>query len=148
VTIPYHKQKICNYISQTDDLLSESQQEWLDTLLKTKKSTGFFLRKHWKWPFTPYKARWQRVFNQQEAMQSLKQSATKPPLLENPGKSHLLSSLNYFFSIYNVEPTPKVYDFILKTSFKPFNSITFLQFLTILKKLKILNHLNLFLLIL
>ncbi|KAJ6871523.1 hypothetical protein NC652_037014 [Populus alba x Populus x berolinensis] len=52
-------------------------------------------------------------------MQSLKQSATIPPLLENPCKSHLPSSLNYSFSIYNVEPTPKVYDFIIKTSFKP-----------------------------
>ncbi|CAK7343662.1 unnamed protein product [Dovyalis caffra] len=84
----------------------------------SKKSISFFLRKYRKWPYSPYKARWHRIFSQQQAMQSLKQSATKPPQQEEPIKPHVLSSLIHSFSIYNVEPTPKAYDFIIKTLVK------------------------------
>ena len=84
----------------------------------SKKSASFFLRKHRKWPYSPYKARWHRIFNQQQAMQSLKQSALKPPQQESPNKPHLLSSLIHSFSIYDVEPAPKAFDFIFKTLVK------------------------------
>lgn len=84
----------------------------------SKKSASFFLRKHRKWPYSPYKARWHRIFNQQQAMQSLKQSALKPPQQESPNKPHLLSSLIHSFSIYDVEPTPKAFDFIFKNLVK------------------------------
>ncbi|KAM7526563.1 hypothetical protein LguiA_016465 [Lonicera macranthoides] len=67
-----------------------------------------YLRKRRKWPLSPYKAKWHETFNQQQANETLKQSASKD-------STHLLSSLIDSFSIYNCDPTPNAYRFIIKT---------------------------------
>ncbi|XP_044484386.1 pentatricopeptide repeat-containing protein At2g38420, mitochondrial [Mangifera indica] len=75
-----------------------------------------YLRKYRKWPLSPYKAKWHQTFNQQQAMQNLKQSLTMPPpLQQKPNEPHILSSLIHSFNIYNCEPTPEAYHFIIKT---------------------------------
>ncbi|KAM1801714.1 hypothetical protein FF1_033046 [Malus domestica] len=72
-----------------------------------KPSSKFFLRKHRKWPVSPYNTRWQQIFNQNQAFQSLKKSLPPP--------CHLLPTLIYSFKTYNVDPTPEAYHFVLKT---------------------------------
>ncbi|GFS38542.1 hypothetical protein Acr_00g0058180 [Actinidia rufa] len=68
---------------------------------------NYHLRKRRKWPLSPYKAKWHFTFKHQQALQSLKQS--------QPTSPHLLSSLIDSFSLYNSDPTPNSYHFILKT---------------------------------
>ncbi|KAJ8753769.1 hypothetical protein K2173_000023 [Erythroxylum novogranatense] len=90
------------------------------------KGVGFFLRKHRRWPHSPYKARWHLMLCEQQAMQTLKQEAKIPPSpspstsVQHQGQSfnnkpHLLSSLIHSFSIYNCEPTPQAYLLVIKT---------------------------------
>lgn len=67
-----------------------------------------YLRKRRKWPLSPYKAKWHETFNQQQAIETLKQSAST-------NSTHLLSSLIDSFSIYNCDPTPNAYHFLIKT---------------------------------
>ncbi|KAB1224524.1 hypothetical protein CJ030_MR2G016413 [Morella rubra] len=80
-----------------------------------------FLRKHRKWPLSPYKTKWHRNLNQQQAMQALKQAAertTSAPPQENPSKHqqhHLLSTLIHSFNTYNCHPTPSAYHLVIKT---------------------------------
>ncbi|CAK9146896.1 unnamed protein product [Ilex paraguariensis] len=73
-----------------------------------KSSPNYYLRKRRKWPLSPYKAQWEDTFDQQKAMQMLKQSAKTT-------STHLLSALIKSFNTYSCDPTPKAYHFILKT---------------------------------
>ncbi|XP_050383524.1 pentatricopeptide repeat-containing protein At2g38420, mitochondrial [Argentina anserina] len=70
----------------------------------------FFIRKHRKWPVSPYNTKWHKLFNQHQALQTLKQT---PPLLNPP--QTLLSSLLHSFNTFNCDPTPQAYNFVLKT---------------------------------
>ncbi|KDP22803.1 hypothetical protein JCGZ_00390 [Jatropha curcas] len=80
------------------------------------KAGRLFLRKHRRWPHSPYKAKWHHIFNQQQAMQNLKQEATSlQNLQQNSKSSNLLSSLIHSFSVYNSEPTPQAFHFLIKT---------------------------------
>ncbi|CAN1134352.1 Pentatricopeptide repeat-containing protein At2g38420, mitochondrial [Linum perenne] len=74
------------------------------------KTSSIFLRKHRKWPHSPYKTQWHLSFNQVLAMQSLKQAAKSPQTL--------LSSLIQSFTIYDCNPTPQAYHFVLTTMAK------------------------------
>ncbi|KAJ9185446.1 hypothetical protein P3X46_005084 [Hevea brasiliensis] len=79
-----------------------------------------FLRKHRKWPHLPFNIKWQLTSKQREAFQNLKEAARAPSSSlqhrqETPNKPYLLSSLIHSFSIYDCEPTPRAYHFILKT---------------------------------
>ncbi|XP_068341788.1 pentatricopeptide repeat-containing protein At2g38420, mitochondrial [Pyrus communis] len=100
-------------LKQTDDrkqleLEIESRMVRASAL---KPSSKFFLRKHRKWPVSPYNTRWHQIFNQNQAFQSLKKSSPPP---EN--QPHLLlPTLVYSFNTYNVDPTPEAYHFVLKT---------------------------------
>ncbi|KAL5550685.1 hypothetical protein UlMin_000861 [Ulmus minor] len=67
-----------------------------------------FLRKHRKWPISPYKTKWHQTFNQTQALQTLKQEN-----YENP--NHLLSNLILSFKAYNCDPIPEAYHFLIKT---------------------------------
>ncbi|KAJ0028843.1 hypothetical protein Pint_34992 [Pistacia integerrima] len=83
------------------------------------KRANPYLRKHRKWPLSPYKAKWHQTFNQQQAMQNLKQSLTMPPAIQQQqqksNQPYILSSLIHSFDVYNCEPTPEAYHFIIKT---------------------------------
>ncbi|XP_024187024.1 pentatricopeptide repeat-containing protein At2g38420, mitochondrial [Rosa chinensis] len=68
----------------------------------------FFLRKHRKWPVSPYNTKWHTLFNQHQALQTLKHSPLNPP-------QNLLSTLIHSFKTFNSDPTPEAYDFVLKT---------------------------------
>lgn len=70
----------------------------------------FFMRKHRKWPVSPYNITWHRLFNQHQALQTLKQSA--PPLNQ---PQNLLSTLIHSFNTFNCDPTPEAYNFVIKT---------------------------------
>jgi pentatricopeptide repeat protein len=92
--------------------------------LKGPKAPNNFLRKHRKWPLSPYKTKWHQTFNQQQAMQTLKQAAAAATTTvlaaaqENPIKHqqpHLLSTLVHSFNTYNCDPTPSAYHYVLKT---------------------------------
>ncbi|GKV22089.1 hypothetical protein SLEP1_g31988 [Rubroshorea leprosula] len=78
-----------------------------------KRTPNLFLRKHRKWPLSPYKSKWQKTFDENQAMQSLKQ-ATKQQL-QNPDPPLLLSSLTNSFAAYDLEPTPQAYHFVITT---------------------------------
>ncbi|CAL5422853.1 unnamed protein product [Camellia sinensis] len=71
-------------------------------------SHKYHLRKTRKWPLSPYKAKWQETFNDQQAIQTLKQSSST-------NSTHLLSSLIDSFSVYRSNPTPNAYHFVIKT---------------------------------
>ncbi|KAJ4704310.1 Pentatricopeptide repeat-containing protein [Melia azedarach] len=83
------------------------------------KRANLYLRKHRRWPLSPYKAKWHQTWNQQQAMQNFKQSLTTPQTQQqeqmNPNQPRILSSLLHSFSIYNCEPTPEAYRFVIKT---------------------------------
>ncbi|GMH23137.1 hypothetical protein Nepgr_024980 [Nepenthes gracilis] len=81
-----------------------------------------FLRKKRKWPHSPYKTKWHHLFDQQQAMQNLKQLASSPPpsqiqgKTQNPNKTpYLLSCLVTSFKAYDCEPTTGAYRFLVKT---------------------------------
>ncbi|KAL4606404.1 hypothetical protein ACB092_09G100000 [Castanea dentata] len=94
-------------------------------LSSLKSSTNNFLRKHRKWPHSPYKTKWHQIFNQNQAMQTLKQTTTtttiktEPPLQQEEQNSnkqpHLLSTLIHTFNTYNCDPTPTAYNYLIKT---------------------------------
>ncbi|XP_004305097.1 PREDICTED: pentatricopeptide repeat-containing protein At2g38420, mitochondrial-like [Fragaria vesca subsp. vesca] len=71
----------------------------------------FFVRKHRKWPVSPYNTKWHKLFNQHQALQTLKHSPLNPP-------QTLLSTLIHSFNTFNCDPTPEAYNFVLKTLFK------------------------------
>ncbi|WCJ27956.1 Pentatricopeptide repeat (PPR) superfamily protein [Euphorbia peplus] len=77
----------------------------------SRNPTNFFLRKHRKNPHSPLKTKWHQTFNQQLAMDAFQKSAIS--LQNNP--NHLLSSLINSFKIYNSQPTPQAYNFLIKT---------------------------------
>lgn len=82
-----------------------------------------FLRKHSKWPLSPFKAKWQQTFNQQLAMENLKKSLIPPSppssqKQQDLNKSHVLCSLMRSFTMYNCHPTPNAYRFVIKTLIK------------------------------
>lgn len=79
--------------------------------------TNKFLRKHRKWPISPYKTKWQITFNQNQALQTLKQSAAQTPhQQQNHDKpDYLLSALIHSFASYECDPTPEAYHFVIKT---------------------------------
>ncbi|KAK9289476.1 hypothetical protein L1049_007631 [Liquidambar formosana] len=79
-----------------------------------KSSSSNFLRKRRKWLLSPYKTKWHETFDQQQAMQTLQQAASASPQ-QNPDETHLLSSLIHSFTIYNSNPTPNAYHFVIKT---------------------------------
>ncbi|KDO63309.1 hypothetical protein CISIN_1g039177mg [Citrus sinensis] len=82
------------------------------------KRANLHLRKHRKWPLSPYKAKWHQTLDQQQAKQNVKQSLTTPPTKQQqqiPKQPHILSSLLHSFSIYNCEPPPEAYHFVIKT---------------------------------
>ncbi|XP_057972297.1 pentatricopeptide repeat-containing protein At2g38420, mitochondrial [Malania oleifera] len=92
--------------------------------LSSSSKTGHsYLRKRRKWPLSPYKAKWHQIFSQQQAMYALKKAARSPQQNEedgdddygNSGKPNLLSTLADSFSIYNCDPTPSAYHFVIKT---------------------------------
>lgn len=66
-----------------------------------------YLRKRRKWPLSPYKTQWHLTFAHQQAMQNLKQSVKS-------SKTHLLNSLIDSFAMYECEPFPKAYHFVIK----------------------------------
>ncbi|KAG5552853.1 hypothetical protein RHGRI_010831 [Rhododendron griersonianum] len=68
---------------------------------------NYHLRKTRNWPLSPYKAKWQETFNHQQAIETLKQSTKTSP--------NLLTTLIDSFSVYNCDPTPNAYHFIIKT---------------------------------
>ncbi|KAK2981794.1 hypothetical protein RJ640_010311 [Escallonia rubra] len=73
------------------------------------KLHNYFLRKRRKWPIKPFKSTWQEdTFGRQQALQTLKQSAQTTP------STHLLSSLIQSFTLYNCDPTPTAYLFLIK----------------------------------
>ncbi|KAF4378993.1 hypothetical protein F8388_022080 [Cannabis sativa] len=76
--------------------------------------TNKFLRKHRKWPISPYKTKWHQTFNQSQALQTLKRSLL---LIHNNNNNHnnLLSLLIHSFNSYNCHPTPEAYHFLIKT---------------------------------
>ena len=74
-----------------------------------KNPNNNFLRKHRKFPHSPYKTKWHKTFNQNQAMQTLKQT----PQQEN--SNNLLSTLTHSFNTYNCQPTPTAYNFLIKT---------------------------------
>ncbi|KAL5740273.1 hypothetical protein ACOSP7_029148 [Xanthoceras sorbifolium] len=79
------------------------------------KRTNLYLRQHRKWPLSPYKAKWHQTFNQQQAMQNLKKSLSQEEQDPNNQAPHLLYSLLHSFTIYNCDPTPQAYLFVIKT---------------------------------
>ncbi|CAL1378527.1 unnamed protein product [Linum trigynum] len=83
------------------------------------KAPCVYLRKHRKWPHSPYKTQWHQTFNQVLAMKSLKEAAagatSQRRREEDPSKTGLLSPLVNSFSIYNCHPTPQAYHFVFKT---------------------------------
>ncbi|KAK1562743.1 hypothetical protein Q3G72_016394 [Acer saccharum] len=92
------------------------------------KRANLFLRQNRRWPHSPYKTRWHQTFNQQQAIEILKKSLLLPPPTQpqqNSNQPHLLSSLLHSFSIYNCDPTPQAYLFVIKTLAKTskFNQI-------------------------
>ncbi|XP_058110534.1 pentatricopeptide repeat-containing protein At2g38420, mitochondrial-like [Magnolia sinica] len=72
--------------------------------------TSSSLRRRRKWPFSPYKGKWQQTFNEQQAMEELKKAAVKEE--QNP-KTNLLSLLIASFSSYGCDPNPSAYSFII-----------------------------------
>ncbi|XP_057536218.1 pentatricopeptide repeat-containing protein At2g38420, mitochondrial [Amaranthus tricolor] len=87
---------------------------------------NFFLRKRRKWPYLfPYKTKWNVIFNQQQALETLKKSclssSTPLPILQqttqNPPKTpcHLLNCLINIFTSYQCDPTPNAYNLVFKT---------------------------------
>ncbi|GMN40493.1 hypothetical protein TIFTF001_009721 [Ficus carica] len=72
--------------------------------------TNKFLRKHRKFPISPYKTKWHQTFNQTQALQALKRQQN-----DNPKPSYLLSLLINSFGSYDCDPTPEAYHFLLKT---------------------------------
>lgn len=88
--------------------------------MSSLKTGRLFLRKHRKWPHLTFHVKWQQTFKQQEALRNLKEAATAPtsslqPRQQTTSKPYLLSSLIHSFSIYDCEPTPQAYHFIIKT---------------------------------
>ncbi|KAJ0681285.1 putative tetratricopeptide-like helical domain superfamily [Helianthus annuus] len=73
------------------------------------KYHNYYLRKRRKWPHPIYKARWHEKLSQQNAMQALRTQAS------SSSSVNLLSSLTESFALYNCNPTPNSYHFILKT---------------------------------
>ncbi|XP_022157334.1 pentatricopeptide repeat-containing protein At2g38420, mitochondrial isoform X2 [Momordica charantia] len=78
------------------------------------KRSNNFLRKHRKWPFSPYKTKWHQTFDQDEALRILKQAANSPEQ-SNSDQPYLLSALVSSFKAYCCHPTPNAYHFVLKT---------------------------------
>ncbi|KAI9116072.1 hypothetical protein K1719_013002 [Acacia pycnantha] len=78
------------------------------------KSSNKYLRKFRKWPHSPYKTFWHHNFGQHQAMRILIQAAipSSNEKLDNPS---LLSSLVHSFKIYDCDPTPNAYYFLIKT---------------------------------
>nr|XP_043621133.1 pentatricopeptide repeat-containing protein At2g38420, mitochondrial [Erigeron canadensis]XP_043621134.1 pentatricopeptide repeat-containing protein At2g38420, mitochondrial [Erigeron canadensis] len=79
------------------------------------KYHNYYLRNRRKWPHPIYKSRWHQKLSQQHSMQSLKHQISS-------SQSTPLNSLINSFSLYNCDPTPNSYHFILKTLFKTPNS--------------------------
>ncbi|KAD0001315.1 hypothetical protein R6Q59_018359 [Mikania micrantha] len=75
------------------------------------KYHNYYLRKRRKWPHPVYKARWHEKLSQQHAMQALRHQASSSPI-------NLLSSLVESFALYNCDPTPNSYHFVIKTLIK------------------------------
>lgn len=73
---------------------------------------NLYLRKNRKWPLSSHNAKYQEKFNQQEALRALKQSVS------SLSPTHLLSSLINSFTMYNCNPTPLAYHFVIKTLVK------------------------------
>ncbi|KAM7263944.1 hypothetical protein ACFE04_001627 [Oxalis oulophora] len=102
-------------------------------MVRFRKLNNKFLRKHRKWPHSPYKTKWHLTFDQQQAMQLLKQLASSSTQQQQQQQQQrhrhrhqhqhqhqhqqpfLLSSLLHSFSLYNIDPIPKAYHFIIKT---------------------------------
>ncbi|KAI3982066.1 hypothetical protein MKX01_018972 [Papaver californicum] len=78
-------------------------------LSSTKKTNFFRSRKTRKFPLLPFKAKWQQNFNQQQAMETLITESTATTQHPN-----LLSLLIDSFTIYECDPTPSAYSFIIK----------------------------------
>ncbi|KAF3448011.1 hypothetical protein FNV43_RR08719 [Rhamnella rubrinervis] len=76
-----------------------------------------FLRKHRKWPTSAYSYKWQQTFIQNQALQTLKQSAAATPQEKenNDRPHHLFSAHVHSFTSYNCDPTPEAYHFVIKT---------------------------------
>ncbi|KAK9054894.1 hypothetical protein SSX86_025973 [Deinandra increscens subsp. villosa] len=75
------------------------------------KFHNYYLRKRRKWPHPVYKSRWHEKLSQQHAMQALRNQASSSPI-------NLLSSLVESFALYNCDPTPNSYHFVIKTLIK------------------------------
>ncbi|KAI3714362.1 hypothetical protein L1987_72961 [Smallanthus sonchifolius] len=75
------------------------------------KYHNYYLRKRRKWPHPVYKSRWHQKLSQQHAMQALRHQASSSPV-------NLLSSLVESFALYNCDPTPNSYHFVIKTLIK------------------------------
>ncbi|XP_048319392.2 pentatricopeptide repeat-containing protein At2g38420, mitochondrial [Ziziphus jujuba] len=89
-------------------------------VIKPFSLTSKFLRKHRKWPISPYKTKWQIAFNQNQALQTLKKSASQTPhhhhqQEDHDKPNHLLSALIHSFTSYQCDPTPEAYHFVIKT---------------------------------
>ncbi|KAJ8438640.1 hypothetical protein Cgig2_016386 [Carnegiea gigantea] len=94
------------------------------SLAKTIPNT--FLRKKRRSPPSPFKTQWHYAFDQQQALQDLKQLAPHSPPnsihqgsedSQNPRKTlpFMLNCLIDSFAAYNCEPTPNAYQFVIKT---------------------------------
>ncbi|KAL4562945.1 hypothetical protein LXL04_026976 [Taraxacum kok-saghyz] len=77
------------------------------------KYHNYYLRKRRKWPHPVYKSRWHEKLSQQHAMQALRQQASS-----SSSSANLLSSLINSFALYNCDPTPNAYHFVIKTLIK------------------------------
>ncbi|XP_022983450.1 pentatricopeptide repeat-containing protein At2g38420, mitochondrial [Cucurbita maxima] len=82
--------------------------------IRVVKRSDHFLRKHRKWPFSPFKTKWHQTFNQDEALRAIKQAANSPKQ-PNSDEPYLLSVLISSFRAYCCDPTPNAYHFVLKT---------------------------------
>ncbi|PWA28277.1 Pentatricopeptide repeat-containing protein [Artemisia annua] len=75
------------------------------------KYHNYYLRKRRKWPHPIYKQRWHQKLTQQHAMQNLKhQLLLKPNSQINP-----LTILINSFNLFNSDPSPNAYHFLIKT---------------------------------
>lgn len=69
---------------------------------------NYYLRKRRRWLLSPYKTHWHIAFAHQQAMQNLKKSV----------KTHLLTALIDSFAMYECDPSPNAYHFVIKLLFK------------------------------
>ncbi|XP_059642831.1 pentatricopeptide repeat-containing protein At2g38420, mitochondrial [Cornus florida] len=76
---------------------------------RTTITYNYHLRKRRKLLNSIHKSRWEQTLNQEAAMRYLKQQSTKT------SPTHLLSALIDSFKIFNCDPTPSAYHFLIKT---------------------------------